>query len=170
MDNLNIELRDWTKNDIPSLLKHANNEKIANMMTNQFPYPYTLESARGFIEVVSKQNPRNIKCISLKSEAIGAIGIHPQGDIHIKNAELGYWLSEDYWSMGIMTKAIPLMLDYSFKNFNIERIFARPFSSNPGSQKVLEKTGFKKEAELERSIYKNGVYLNELIYSIWKAE
>jgi RimJ/RimL family protein N-acetyltransferase len=58
------------------------------------------------------------------------------------------------------------MIHYGFQTFEITRIYARPFSSNIASQKVLEKAGFIKEAVLKNAFYKNGKYLDELIYSI----
>ena len=36
------------------------------------------------------------------------------------------------------------MVDHGFMNFDITRIFARPFGTNGALQRVLEKTGFKK--------------------------
>jgi len=32
-----------------------------------------------------------------KSQAVGGIGISPKKDVMRKNAELGYWLSDEYW-------------------------------------------------------------------------
>jgi RimJ/RimL family protein N-acetyltransferase len=34
------------------------------------------------------------------------------------------------------------------------------------SQKVLEKTGFTLEAKLEKTLFKNGVYEDELVYAV----
>ncbi len=65
-----------------------------------------------------------------------------------------------------MTTAVKQMVDYGFHNFEIDRIFARPFGTNVGSQKVLEKAGFVLEARLEKTIYKMGKYEDELIYGI----
>jgi len=55
---------------------------------------------------------------------------------------------------------------YGFENFDINRIYARPFGSNVGSQKALENAGFKLEARFEKTIYKNGRYEDELVYAI----
>ncbi|MEA4916134.1 GNAT family protein [Proteiniphilum sp.] len=54
-------------------------------------------------------------------------------------------------------------MEYTLRDWNIS---ARPFSTNKRSQKALEKTGFTLEAKLEKAIYKNGEFLDELIYSI----
>ena len=115
-----------------------------------------------------KDSPSRIFAIEINGEASGAIGLHLQTDIHIKIMELGYWLAEIYWGKGIMTKAVKQMVDYGFKTFEIDRIFARPFGINIGSQKVLEKAGFTLEARFEKTIYKNGKYLDELVYAFRK--
>jgi [ribosomal protein S5]-alanine N-acetyltransferase len=104
--------------------------------------------------------------IDINGEAIGGIGIHPKDDIECKNAEMGYWLGEPFWGNGIITKAVLQMVDYGFVNFEIDRIFARPFGTNIASQKVLEKTGFVLEARFAKTLFKFGEYQDELIYAI----
>lgn len=163
-----ITLRAWSMNDLNSLVKCANNPSIAKNMTNAFPHPYTKEAGTKFIEMTHSHSPMHIFAICSNNEAIGGIGVHPQQDIHEKCAEIGYWLAEPFWGRGIMCMAVKQMIDYAFKNFDIVRLYARPFSSNKGSQNVLEKCGFTHEATLKKSIYKNGEYLDELIYSIVK--
>jgi len=163
-------LRPWHTDDLKSLVKFANNKKIADNMTNQFAHPYTEENARMFIEFACKYNPPHILAIEIDGEAAGGIGIHPQTDIQCKNAELGYWLAEPYWGQGIISAAIPQMIDYGFKHWDIKRIFARPFGSNIASQKVLEKAGFTLEGKFEKTLFKHGAYLDELVYAIRRSK
>lgn len=163
---MNIKLRPWTTNDIETLAKFANNKNIAKNLTNKFPSPYTIEDARTFIESFNTEVPVKVMAIEVNDEAVGSIGIFPQADIACKNAELGYLLSEEYWGKGIMPKAIIQMVEYGFKTFDINRIFARPFGANVASQRVLEKAGFILEARFEKTFFKNGEYLDELIYAI----
>jgi RimJ/RimL family protein N-acetyltransferase len=163
---MECKLRPFTLADLESLVKYANNPKIAANLTNQFPHPYTLENGKTFIEMTLSHQPLRIHAISLDGEACGAIGIHPQTDVYCKNAELGYWLAEPFWGQGIITRAIEQIIPYAFSTFNITRIYARPFSTNMASQRVLEKAGFKKEAVLKNAFFKNGEYLDEMIYSI----
>ncbi len=139
-------------------------------MTNGFPHPYTVEHARSFINMANRDTPVHIFAIEVEGEAAGGIGIHPQSDIHIKNAELGYWLAENYWGKGIITEAVKQMVDFAFRTYDINRVFARPFGNNPASQRVLEKAGFKLEARLKDTIFKNDEFLDELIYAIRKAD
>jgi len=165
---MNFTLRPFRDSDLTSLVKYANNYNIAKYLTNQFPHPYTDEDGRKFISSVSNNNPVNVFAIEVNGEAAGAIGVFPQSDIHQKNAEIGYWLAEPFWGNGIITRAIGQTVEYGFKTFDITQIFARPFSNNSASQRVLEKAGFNCEARLKNAIYKNGSYFDELIYVMTK--
>lgn len=165
---MDFTLRPWKISDLDSLVRHANNPNIAKNMMDKFSYPYTEENGKAFIAFATNLPTTRLMAIDVNGEAVGGIGIHPLEDISRKNAELGYWLAESFWRKGIISNAIPQMTDYAFKNFDINRIFARPFGSNTGSQKVLEKCGFKLEAKFEKTIYKNGEYQDELVYAIRK--
>jgi [ribosomal protein S5]-alanine N-acetyltransferase len=163
---MEFKLRPWTLNDLNSLVKYANNKDIAKFMTDTFPHPYTEEAGRGFIAFATKDDPVHIFAIDINGEAVGGIGIHPQADIQRKNAELGYWLAEPFWGHKIMTRAVEQILDFAFKTYDINRVFARPFGTNIASQKVLEKAGFTLEGRFEKTLYKNGEFLDELVYAV----
>jgi RimJ/RimL family protein N-acetyltransferase len=163
---MEYRLRPWNINDLDSLVKYANNWEIAKNLTDKFPYPYTREAGEKFIEFALSGNPIHIFAIEIQGEACGGIGIHQQDDIYIKNAELGYWLAEPFWGNGIITKAIKEMVEFAFDNYEINRVFARPFGSNISSQKVLEKNGFKLEGRLKNTVWKKDRHEDELIYSI----
>lgn len=167
--SIKFQLRPWTLNDLDNLVKYANNYKISDNLTDQFPFPYTIENAKSFLEMALSHNPTRIFAIDIHGTAYGAIGIHPQSDIMRLNAELGYWLAENYWGKGIMTKAICEMVEYGFDNFDIHRIYARPYGTNIASQKALEKAGFILEAHILKNIIKNGRIEDELIYGIRRS-
>lgn len=166
---MQFQLRPWTLHDLDSLVKYGNNASIAKFMTDQFPHPYTAEKGKAFIAFATQNNPIHIFAIDVNGEAVGGIGLHPQADIHQKNAELGYWLAEPYWGKGIITEAVKQMVAFGFSTYPINRIFARPFGTNIASQKVLEKAGFILEARFEKTLYKQGEYLDELVYAIRRS-
>ena len=165
----NIQLRSFKKSDLEDLVTHANNTNISKFMTNKFPHPYTKQDGMQFIKhATSTKGNHKIFAIVIDGEVCGGIGLHPQDDVFQYNAELGYWVGEKYWGHGIVTEAIKHMVNYGFTNMKIKRIFARPFSNNPGSKRVLEKAGLNHEATLKATVHKNGEVLDELIYSIHK--
>lgn len=159
-------LRPFRSADADALVKYANNPEIARFMTDMFPHPFTLDRANGFIKMASSGDPIRIRAIEIEGEIAGAIGVHPQEDIFCKNAELGYWLAQPFWGKGVMTRAIQETVVYGFDTWEIDRIFARPFGSNIGSQRALEKAGFTLEAKFEKTIFKNGGYEDEWVYAV----
>jgi len=164
--HMNFTLRPWNLADISSLVNYANNWNIAKNLTDKFPFPYSEPDAISFIEFATRDKPIHIFAIEIMGQAAGGIGIHPQDDIHKKNAELGYWLAEPFWGRGIMTNGVKQMVDFAFNTFDINRVFARPFGTNNASQRVLEKAGFTLEGRFKNTLYKNGEYQDELIYAV----
>jgi ribosomal-protein-alanine N-acetyltransferase len=164
-----FSLRSWTSADLEALLRHGNDPGIAANMTDAFPHPYTEESGRAFLTMCAGQDPQRILCIDVDGEAAGALGLHPQGDVYRRNAELGYWLGRAHWGKGIMTEAVGRMVEYGWSTLPVDRIFARPFGSNTASQRVLQKAGFTLEARLVGTFEKNGVREDELIYAVRRA-
>lgn len=163
-------LRPFRESDAESIAKYANNPKIAANLTDAFPSPYGFDDAKQFLSMAIKNVPHTIFAIEVNGEACGAIGLHLQADIHRKSAECGYWLAETYWGKGIITEAIKQIVEYGFRTFDINRIFARPFSFNKASQRVLEKAGFTLEATLKKACIKNGAFCDEHIYTIFKPQ
>lgn len=159
-------LRPFRESDAQSIVKYANNPKIAANLTDGFPNPYGLNDAKKFLTMAIQTESYTIFAIDINGEACGSIGIFVQSDIHRKSAECGYWLAEPYWGKGIIPEAIKQIVDYGFRTFDIVRIYARPFSFNKESQRVLEKAGFTLEATLKKACFKNGEFCDELIYSI----
>jgi [ribosomal protein S5]-alanine N-acetyltransferase len=172
---INVVLRPWNMEDLDNMVRFANNKKIADNLTDAFPHPYKHEDGIAYISTNHPDgvlhpdgvhDPVRVFAIEIDGIACGSIGVFPQTDIHRKNAEMGYWLAEEYWGRGIMTEAVKQVVEYGFKTFDINRIFARPFSTNLASQRVLEKAGMKLEARFEKALFKNGHFLDELVYSV----
>ena len=161
-----VLLRPLALSDAAGFAQHANNFEIARRLTDGFPHPYTLEYAQIFISKTMEDTPTQVFVIVVNGEAVGGIGVHPKSGIERKNMELGYWLAEPFWGQGIITAAIPAIVAYAFRTFDITRIYARPFGTNIGSQRVLEKAGFVLEATFSKTLYKNDEYEDELIYAI----
>ena len=167
--NYEVSIRPWKFDEVEYLVKYANNKNISDNLTDAFPFPYTIEDGIKFITTYINDNPARAFAIRINGKPIGSIGVFPQTDIHRLNAEMGYWIAEEYWGMGIVTKAVKLIIEYGFNTFDINRIFARPFSTNIASQRVLEKAGMNLEARLYKTVIKNGEFKDELIYGIRKS-
>ncbi len=64
--------------------------------------------------------------------------------------ELGYSIERKYWNKGIGTEMAAAMIDYAFKEMSSDQVVAVTIPENIGSQRVLEKAGFKKMENMMR--------------------
>ncbi|WP_340820401.1 GNAT family protein [Methanolobus sp. WCC4] len=164
-------LRNWEEDDAERLAAIANNRKIADNLNDGFPHPYSIEDAKQFISRSRREDSSYLHlAVEINGIVAGSIGAYFKENGHRKNAELGYYLAEEYWGKGIMVKAIRCMIQHIFENYDVIRIYALPFARNTASRRVLEKAGFRCEAILKSSIIKNNVVQDDCIYAILKEE
>ncbi|MFQ6607011.1 MAG: GNAT family N-acetyltransferase [Fidelibacterota bacterium] len=166
----NYMIRDWQDEDIPSLTKYANNRKIWLNVRDAFPYPYTSVDARRFLSTVKQQDPTTVFAIATEKESIGCIGLVLGSDIHRFTAEMGYWLAEPFWNQGIMTAAIVSFTEFAFKHYQLNRIFAEPYTNNAASARILEKAGFTCEAVMKAHAFKDGKILDMYLFAKTKLD
>jgi [ribosomal protein S5]-alanine N-acetyltransferase len=166
-----IILRPWITKDAGELAQIANNKRISDNLRDGFPFPYSLEDAVNWLRLILPENtPPRFFAIVDGHKLVGSIGIVTKSDIYRKNAEIGYFIAEDFWGKGIATKAIKAATSYAFREFDFVRIYAEPFSDNYSSRKVLENAGFILEATLKKYVIKNGIIKDSCIYSVLKEE
>ena len=158
-------VRDWRMDDAGSLARHANNRKIWLGLRDLFPHPYTIDHANEFLRHTTSERPVTNFCIDIGEAAVGGIGIRIGQDVHRHTAELGYWLSEDFWGHGITSEAVPAFSNYCFENFPLQRVYAEPYANNVASARVLEKAGFILEGRLKNNVFKDGQVLDSLLYA-----
>lgn len=169
---MDFELRKWRPEDAANVARHANNEKIACNLRDAFPYPYTLQDAKFYVEscAASDETRQLFRAVAIGGEAVGSIGLVLGSDVYRKSAELGYWLSEDFWGKGIMTEAVRRICAEAFARFDIVRIYAEPYANNTGSRKVLEKAGFTLEGIMRNGVTKRGKVIDFCMYALLKPE
>ncbi len=162
-----IILRPWSINDAADLALIANNRKIADNLRDGLPFPYTRKDAINWLKIILPENfPPRFFAITVDGRVAGNIGIVAKTDIYRKNFEIGFFLSEEFWGKGIMTKAIRAATAYAFRDFDIVRIYAEVFSDNLASRRALEKAGYILEATIHKNIIKNEIIKDSCIYSI----
>ncbi len=120
--------------------------------------------------VLPENSPPRFFAIIVEGIIVGSIGLVTKSDIYRKNIETGYFLAEEYWGRGIMTRAIIGATSYAFREFDIVRMYAEPFADNAGSRKALEKAGYTLEATFKRYVIKNNIIKDSCIYSVLKED
>jgi RimJ/RimL family protein N-acetyltransferase len=159
-----ILIRQWNEEDLANLVLYANNVHIWNNLRNYFPHPYTEADGIAWLEKNATAEPRLNFAIDQDGQAIGGIGIMLNSDVYAMSAEIGYWIAEPYWNMGIATEAIRQMTEYVFYYFDIVRLYAEVFENNKASMRALEKNGFYLEGVRRKAVLKNGILMDDYIW------
>ena len=84
--------------------------------------------------------------------------------------ELGYALVPSERGKGYGTEAVKIIVDYLFLSRSIMRIQVQTDEENKASQRILEKSGFKKEGIIRKSFFFKGEYRDQALYSILRTE
>jgi RimJ/RimL family protein N-acetyltransferase len=158
-------VRQWEHNDVPYLVRYANNRNVWINLRNTFPHPYTQADAENYIRASNSQSPVCSFAIEVNGHAVGSIGFILKSDVYQRSIEVGYWLGEEFWGRGIAACALSGLMDYLIHEFDPLRIYACVFDWNKRSGRVLEKAGFQLEGRTQNSVVKDGRVGGEFIYA-----
>jgi ribosomal-protein-alanine N-acetyltransferase len=163
-----LVLRKKTKDDVHELFFLRSDEHVMKYLDR--PKARSIEDAAGFIDMINNalENNEGITWgISLKDDPklIGNIGFWriEKGNYR---AEIGYALHPAYHKKGIMYEAMKAVLNYGFNVIGLHSVEANINPANTASAKLLEKTGFIKEAHFRQNYFFEGKFLDSVIYSL----
>lgn len=163
-----ITLRRVNINDVNEIFTLRSNPETMKYIPR--PLVKTTEDALEHIAMIDAkiENNEGINwAITLKDDPklIGIIGhyrIKPEN----YRAEIGYMLLPEFNGKGIMSEAVKEVVKYGFNVMKLHSIEAIIDPENFGSEKVLQKNGFVKEAHLKENEFYEGRFLDTVIYSI----
>lgn len=104
-----------------------------------------------------------------EEELIGTIGLN-QLQLRSKKTEVGYELHPDYWRQGMMEEALSAVLRYAFDELGLYRVGATTYPKNEGSNRLLQKLGFREEGRLRGYLYQRGESHDALVFSLLAPE
>lgn len=161
----NLILRPWEIDDAEELYHHAKNPKIGPIV-GWSPH----KNVENSLEIIQSVFARDeTYAVTLNGQIIGCVAllIHPDGNYYWgdNNAELGYWIAEDFWGNNYAYEASEKLLEHAFEDLKLNKIFASFKKSNYQSKRVLEKLGFKYFDELQNIDYAGKSYL-EIVMSL----
>lgn len=84
--------------------------------------------------------------------------------------EIGYELHQSYWNKGIMSEALPPIIEYGFTQMDLHRIEGLPLAVNEPSRKLLTKMGFRLEGTFRERVFFHNKFEDQMIYGLLKEE
>jgi ribosomal-protein-alanine N-acetyltransferase len=86
------------------------------------------------------------------------------------SAHLGYWIDAEHEGKGLMTEAVREATTFAFTAVGLHRVQAAVMPRNAGSQRVLEKVGYRKEGLALRYLCIAGAWEDHVLYAVTGEE
>jgi ribosomal-protein-serine acetyltransferase len=103
-----------------------------------------------------------------QGKLVGAVGLDVLQEA--REAEVGYWLSEDAQGRGIISRATQALVDFSFADRGLNVVVIKCAKDNVRSRAVPERLGFTMEATLrEREVRGQDQIVYGLLRSEWET-
>jgi RimJ/RimL family protein N-acetyltransferase len=99
---------------------------------------------------------------------IGSVSLHHFFDQNHR-CEIGYALARAHWGHGYAAEALHAVLDYGFRELDLNRIEADTDPRNLGSIRTLERLGFRKEGFMPQRWLVGGEYADTAFYGLLKS-
>ena len=170
-------LRPFTLDDVGDVLEYTNDPEWARYQVNIPPLPYSRKDAETLVAMFLdpakwvKIGILQMFAIEFESKVIGEIHLNQRDeDRQNERVELVYSLSRQHWGKGLMTEAAQAVMNWAFKTYSFNRMFAYCDPRNIGSRRVLEKLGMKREGQLRSHLKWNDEFRDQQYYGILRAE
>ena len=163
LEGKNVKLRIQEKEDLSLIAEWINDPEFMG------EYDIIQQVSKTELEKRVTSAPPELKSFLIEKKdgtKIGAIACCPRGEIF----EINYGLISGERNKGYCTEAVKIIVDYVFLSKDTVRVQARTDVRNEASQKVLEKTGFKKEGLIRKAAFIRGDWRDLFIYSILRDE
>lgn len=166
-------LRDLTMDDKEAIFGYRSDAE-----TNQFQswIPTEIEEVEAFILRNSKKEFNQPETwyqllITDKNtgDIIGDAGVHFIGSDH-QQVEFGITLSKENHHKGYASETLKGLINLMFKDLKKHRITTSVDPGNISSQQLMERIGFRKEGHFVKSLYLNGVWVDDVIYALLAEE
>ena len=162
-----IALRELRLSDAPSLLAMLATDEVARFIS---PPPTTIDGFERFILWTHRQRAQGAYiCFAVVpigyEDAVGLFQVR-QLEPGFGTAEWGFALGPPFWGSGIFAEAAGLVLDFVFDAVGTHRVEARAAVANGRGNGALQKLGAVQEGILRKSLFRHGLYLDQILWSI----
>lgn len=145
LETKRLILRPWSAEDAESLYKYAKNPEVGPAAG--WPPHTSVEESQKIIESVLSDEGTFAVVLKETMEPAGSAGLKFGNKsslaIDVEEAEIGYWIAQDYWGRGLIPEAVEELLRYGFEDLGLKRIWCGYFEGNQKSARVQEKCGFR---------------------------
>ncbi len=84
--------------------------------------------------------------------------------------DLGYFTHPRFWNQGYTSEAVKELIRFAFMDDGVYRMSVGCLKENTGSERVMQKCGFIKEAEFKQFVWHDGKLKDRVVYRLLKSE
>ncbi|MFN8518589.1 MAG: GNAT family protein [Chloroflexota bacterium] len=143
-----LVLRPWRADDATWMLA-AGTDPVVTRWTH-LPHPFGAQEARAYVDAAMATGDDGASAAFVIADrqlgrALGAVTrFGPEGHI----ATVGLWLLPEARGRGVGTRALRLVIDWTFATTSVERIDCYIELGNEPSMRMVERVGFRREGLL----------------------
>ncbi|MEE1244206.1 MAG: GNAT family protein [Acutalibacteraceae bacterium] len=167
-----LKLRELERDDLKTINKWRNNPYLISFLGAPFRFINNEVDEKWFDNYMANRAV-NVRCAIVDDSDNIIKGLVSLNSIDYLNqsAELNIMIGdEDNCGKGIGTFAVNVILKHAFENMNLRRIYLTALEDNSRARHLYEKLGFVQEGVLRESNFKNGKFINMVMYSILREE
>jgi diamine N-acetyltransferase len=165
-----VALTPLSVDDVPTLFRWINTRDDVLLSA---PYrPISERQHASWFEEIQQRKDVALFGIRLVQTGalIGSCQLHSINTVH-RTAELQIRIGEgSERGSGRGSEAVLLLLDFGFRDLNLNRIFLHVFATNEPALRMYEKVGFTREGVLRRAAYIDGSYVDIVVMGILREE
>lgn len=165
-------LRELYKTDLEKINEWRNKKELINYLGAPFRY-INLDVDIGWYENYMNNRANAVRCAITAADNDEILGLISLVSINYINqsAELHIMIGDEKnCGKGIGTFAVKEMLNHAFNNMNLRRVELSLLEDNDRARHLYEKSGFVYEGRKRKAKFRNGKFIDMLIYSILREE
>lgn len=108
-------------------------------------------------------------CIWHDGRIVGVTGFNSIDKMN-RIGHIGYWLSEEYSGLGIMTRAVRALTDHGFATLGLNRITIAAAVENRKSRAVAERLGFRLEGIAREAEWLYDHFVDHALYAVIRSD
>lgn len=161
------ELRELRPTDAPALFEAISRSDVTRFIS---PPPSSVAGFEQFLQWAQRERTAGTHlCFGILEPGTDV----PVGLFQLRGLEGGFRVSEwgfalapEFWGTGLFVECAQLVLEFAFVELGVHRLEARAAVRNGRGNSALRKLGAVQEGLLRESFYRNGEYLDQVLWTI----
>lgn len=165
---MEIKIRKFQQDDIPYKVKWINDNE--NNQFLHYDLPLREDKTLLWLNSIKDRTDRADFTITYNGEPAGLIGLL---NIDNKNRKAEYYITlggSEFKGKGIATIASELLIEESYHNYKLNKIYLYTEVENKSAQRLFERIGFIKEGLLKEDLIQEGRKIDRFIYGLFVEE